>query len=51
MNSLHRTARNLIGTFIFMASSALVAAYALAAPTDYRFELVSAQPAGPASSW
>ena len=32
--------------FIFAASS-LVAAFVLAAPNDYRFELVQAQPAGP----
>ena len=38
--------RALIGVAIFAAST-LVAAYGLAAPNDYRFELVQAQPAGP----
>jgi hypothetical protein len=46
MISFHRTARALIGAVIFIAST-LVAAYGLAAPSDYRFELVQAQPAGP----
>ena len=43
---LHIHARALIGAAIFAAST-LVAAYGLAAPNDYRFELVQAQPAGP----
>jgi len=43
---LHLHARALIGAAIFAAST-LVAAYGLAAPDDYRFELVRAQPAGP----
>jgi hypothetical protein len=43
---LHLHARALIGAAIFAAST-LVAAYGLAAPNDYRFELVQAQPAGP----
>jgi hypothetical protein len=43
---LHLHARALIGAAIF-ATSTLVAAYGLAAPDDYRFELVQAQPAGP----
>ena len=43
---LHLHARALIGAAIFAAST-LVAAYGLAAPNDYRFELVRAQPAGP----
>jgi YtkA-like len=42
----HLHARALIGAAIF-ATSTLIAAYALAAPNDYRFELVQAQPAGP----
>jgi hypothetical protein len=46
MIAFHRTARTLIGAVIFMAAT-LVAAYGLAAPNDYRFELVQAQPAGP----
>ena len=29
-----------------LAASTLIAAYALAAPNDFRFELVQAQPAG-----
>ena len=43
---LHLHARALIGAALFAAST-LVAAYGLAAPNDYRFELVQAQPAGP----
>jgi hypothetical protein len=39
-------ARVFMGAAIFAAST-LVAAYGLAAPSDYRFELVQAQPAGP----
>jgi len=42
----HLHARALSGAAIF-ATSMLIAAYALAAPNDYRFELVQAQPAGP----
>ena len=42
----HLHARAFIGAAIFAAST-LVAAYGLAAPNDYRFELVQAQPAGP----
>jgi hypothetical protein len=42
---LHLHARALIGAALFMAS-ALAAAHSLAAPNDYRFELVQAQPAG-----
>jgi YtkA-like len=42
----HLHARAFIGTAMFAAST-LVAAYGLAAPNDYRFELVQAQPAGP----
>jgi YtkA-like len=42
----HRYARAFIGAALFAAST-LVAAYGLAAPNDYRFELVQAQPAGP----
>ena len=38
-------ARAFAGAAIFTAST-LVAAYGLAAPNDYRFELVQAQPAG-----
>ena len=41
----HLLARAFIGAAIFAAST-LVAAYGLAAPNDYRFELVQAQPAG-----
>ena len=41
----HLHARALIGAALFMAS-ALAAAHSLAAPNDYRFELVQAQPAG-----
>jgi len=41
----HLHARAFIGTAMFAAST-LVAAYGLAAPNDYRFELVQAQPAG-----
>ena len=43
---LHLHARALSGAVLFMAS-ALAAAHSLAAPNDYRFELVQAQPAGP----
>ena len=43
---LHLHARALIGAVLVMAT-ALAAAYSLAAPKDYRFELVQAQPAGP----
>ena len=43
---LHLHARALIGAAVFMASP-LVVACGLAAPNDYRFELVQAQPAGP----
>jgi hypothetical protein len=43
---LHLHARALIGAALFAAST-LVAAYGLAAPNDYRFELVQSQPAGP----
>src|ERR1700719_1180705 len=39
-------ARGFAGAAIFTAST-LVAAYGLAAPNDYRFELVHAQPVGP----
>jgi hypothetical protein len=42
----HLLARAFIGAAIFAAST-LVAAYGLAAPNDYRFELVQTQPAGP----
>jgi hypothetical protein len=42
----HYSARALIGAAIF-AGSILTAGYALAAPADYSFELVQAQPAGP----
>jgi hypothetical protein len=42
---LHLHARALIGAVLFMASP-LVVACGLAAPNDYRFELVQAQPAG-----
>jgi hypothetical protein len=42
----HLQARAFIGAVIFAAST-LVAAYGLAAPNDYRFDLVQAQPAGP----
>ena len=42
----HLHPRALIGAAIF-ATSMLVAAFVLAAPNDYRFELVQAQPAGP----
>ena len=41
----HLHARAFIGTAMFAAST-LIAAYGLAAPNDYRFELVQAQPAG-----
>ena len=43
---IHPHARALIGAVLFMAS-AFAAARSLAAPNDYRFELVQAQPAGP----
>jgi hypothetical protein len=43
---LHHSARAFIGAVLLMASP-LVAVYGLAAPNDYRFELVQAQPAGP----
>ena len=42
----HLHARAFIGTAMFSAST-LIAAYGLAAPNDYRFELVQARPAGP----
>jgi len=42
---LNRHARAWIGAVLFMASP-LVVACGLAAPNDYRFELVQAQPAG-----
>jgi hypothetical protein len=42
---LHLHMRALIGAVLFMASP-LVVASGLAAPNDYRFELVQAQPAG-----
>jgi hypothetical protein len=42
----HRYAHALIGAAI-LAATTFVAAYGLAAPNDYRFELVQAQPAGP----
>ena len=41
----HLHARAFIGTAMFAAST-LIAAYGLAAPNDYRFDLVQAQPAG-----
>jgi hypothetical protein len=41
----HLHARAFIGAAIF-ATSTLAASYGLAAPNDYRFELVQAQPAG-----
>jgi hypothetical protein len=43
---IHLHARPLIGAALFVVS-ALLAVYGLAAPNDYRFELVQAQPAGP----
>jgi hypothetical protein len=43
---LHLQARAIMGAAVF-AASMLVAAYCLAAPNDYRFELVQAQQAGP----
>jgi hypothetical protein len=43
---LHLHARALIGAALFMAS-AFAAAHGVAAPNDYRFELVRAQPVGP----
>jgi hypothetical protein len=42
----HLHERALIGAAVFMASP-LVVACGLAAPNDYRFELVQAQPTGP----
>jgi hypothetical protein len=42
----HLHPRALIGVAIF-ATSILVAAFVLAAPNDYRFELVQAQPVSP----
>ena len=42
----HQYAHALIGAAIFAATT-FVAAYGLAAPKDYRFELIQAQPAGP----
>jgi hypothetical protein len=42
----HRYARAFIGG-AFLVTSTFAAGYALAEPTDYRFELVQAQPAGP----
>jgi YtkA-like protein len=42
----HYSARAFVGAAIF-AGSILAAGYALAAPADYSFELVQAQPAGP----
>jgi hypothetical protein len=42
----HLHPRAFIGAAIFAAST-LVAAYGLAAPNDYRLELVQAQPTGP----
>src|SRR5438132_942242 len=42
----HLHARALSGAAIF-ATSMLIAAYGVAAPNDYRFELVQTQPAGP----
>ena len=41
----HRSARALIGA-AYLVTSALIAGHAFAAPADYRFELVQAQPAG-----
>ena len=43
MTTFYRAARALIGAAVLTLASA----DAFAAPTDYRFELVSAQPAGP----
>jgi len=43
---LHLHARVFMGAAIFAAST-LVAAFVLAAPNDYRLDLVQAQPAGP----
>ena len=43
---LHLHARALIGAAVFMATP-LVVACGLAAPNNYRFELVQAQPTGP----
>jgi len=46
MTMFHRATRTLTGAVIFTAL-ALSGASGLAAQADYRFELVSAQPAGP----
>ena len=43
---LHLHARTFIGGAL-LAVTTLAAAHSLAAPNDYRFELVQAQPAGP----
>jgi len=43
---LHLHPRAFTGAAIFVAST-LIAAYGLAAPNDYRFELVQAQPVSP----
>ena len=43
---LHLHARAFIGA-AFLAISILAPGHAIAAPTDYRFELVQAQPSGP----
>jgi hypothetical protein len=45
-HALYLHARAFIGAAMF-AASILAASYTLAAPADYRFELVQAQPAGP----
>ena len=42
---LHPHARALIGA-AFFAASTVITGYGFAAPADYRFELVQAQPAG-----
>lgn len=42
----HHSARALIGA-AFLAGTLLVAGQIVAAPNDYRFELVQAEPAGP----
>ena len=44
---LHFCARALIGAACFVASISAAITGATAAPADYRFELVQAQPAGP----
>jgi len=49
MTMFHRAARTLAGAVIF-TTLALVGASGLAAQADYRFELVSAQPAGPGNT-